>query len=230
MILRPIRFYDPGASGGGGSDDGKAVADAARLAAEKAEADKAEVKLSKADHAALMARVEAADKAEAARAAAAAKADKEGKAKADAEALKRGEHESLIAARDAELTIAKAEVDRLKAVEARETTRLKTLGERNEAKIGKLDKARQGLIPTILKADPDACAAWIDDNWDFLAGKGEPGSGTQRPANLRPDVKGIPPEVVAEAERFGKDPAFWFDTIRKTDPRRYKALTAPGVH
>lgn len=229
MKFRPTRFYDPGATGGGGGDDaGKSVTDAAKLAAE--EASKAEVKLSKADHAALLARVAAADKAEAERTAAATKADREAKAKADAEALKRGEHESVLKERESELAATKAEVERLKAVEARETARLKAIGERNEAKIGKLDKTRQGLIPAVLKADPDACAAWIEDNWEFLAGKGEPGSGTQRPGNLRPDVKGIPPEVVAEAERFGKDPAFWFDTIRKTDPRRYKALTAPGVH
>ena len=229
MILRPLRFYDPGTPGAGGGDDGRAAADAAKLAADKA-AEQAEVKLSKAEHAALLARVEAADKAEAARATAAAKADKAAKEKADAEALKRGEHESVLKDRETELAATKAEVERLKVLEKRETDRLKTLGERNDAKIGKLDKARQSLIPAVLKADPDACAAWIDDNWEFLAGKGEPGSGTQRPGGLRPDVKGIPPEVIAEAERFGKDPAFGVDTIRKTDPRRYKALTAPGVH
>lgn len=231
MFLRRLPLYDPGTGGGGGGDDaGKGAEAAAKLAAEKAEADKAEVKLSKADHDKLMARLAAADKAEIERAAAAEKTAAEVKAAAEADALKRGDHEKLLKDRDAELASTKAEVERLKAVEKRETDRLKAQGERNEAKIAKLDKTRQGLIPAVLKADPDACAAWLEDNWEFLGGKGEPGSGTGRPSALRPGNKGIPPEVIAEAERYKMDPATWFDTIRTSDPRRYAKLTAVGVH
>lgn len=118
---------------------------------------------------------------------------------AEAEAAKRGEFEKLYN----EAAPYKAKFEELAAKEAARMERLK---ERNAERVEKLPEHLRALFPS--QYDPEAQADWLDN-----AAKAAPQTfpaGTRTGGNL--PTGGIPPECVAEAERLGKDPEYWFRT------------------
>jgi len=89
------------------------------------------------------------------------------KAKADEEALARGEHEKVIAAKDAELT------EMLKKLETKDTEILKGQLERQLIDAGATDKfARDGMISSYLSAEERA----TEEDWLAALKEASPGS------------------------------------------------------
>lgn len=217
MRLLRLRCYDPNAEGGAAGEGGKGAGDDA--AALKARVADLEAKLAES------ARADESRKAAEAK----AKADAD-KARLDAEAadaLKRGEHEKLYGAEKAAREAAEA---KLADLSARETRRLEALTERNKARIKEIPESHRTLVPPSL--DPDALAHYLDVNAALLKGSdvvtsGVRGKGT---GSGGADTKGIPAEIVAEADRYGKEPAQWWAWVKTSDPRRAQRLSQTGAN
>lgn len=151
---------------------------------------------------------------------------KAAKARADAdtaEAIKRGEAERLYTA---ERTAREAAEARLAEHDAREAKRAKALDERTKAKIAEIPEARRSLVPKALKGED--LAEYLEANWHLLTQGEDRPAGTRRPAasaSASDSDKGIPDAIKAEALRHGQDAAKWWALVKKTDPKRAKALT-----
>lgn len=138
------------------------------------------------------------------------------KRKADeAEALKRGEHEKVLKAKDADLTSTKA---KLAEYEARETKRGEAVAAKNKARIEALPERARKLVPGGM--DPDAVSAWLDEAADFLGGDEDPVRGARRAKTT--EEPEIPEAAKAEWERnikhLGLSLKDWFPTWQKLHP------------
>lgn len=120
----------------------------------------------------------------------------EAKKKADDEAAKkRGDHEALLKSKDDEL---KGATERLKALEAKEKTRLDAVGKRNEERIKALPEKFRKVVPAGL--DADATADFLD-NLAGAIGEEDVATGARRPTGTA--SKSIPAECRAEFDRYG---------------------------
>lgn len=134
---------------------------------------------------------------------------------ADDKAAEEGRWKDLHSAATIELEAAKG---RLQQLEDAETARAATVAARNVTRVAALPEDGRALVPVGLSGD--ALASWLDTAEPRLAGGTARPAGTKARGGAAPE---IPADCIAEAKRYGKDPAWWFEHVhskRKQDLTR----------
>lgn len=128
----------------------------------------------------------------------------------EADAKRRGDHEQLLTAKDAELaTLA----ERVASYEKVEAARLAKVEAANAKRVKDIPEARRSLVPASLKGDE--LDEYITTNWALLKGD-DLATGTKRATGTADlDEKDVPADIAAEAARRGMAPLAWFNVLKK---------------
>lgn len=208
-LLLPMYAEPEGGAGGGGGDPTPEQPDPVKLAADL-ESARAEARAAKEAAATAVA--------EAARI----------KAEREAEALKAREKDGdilnlyeetkgALTAKEQALAATAAELAELKA---EKQARLDAMTAANTERLGKLPEEYRALVPAGL--DPETTAtqiARVEEVARKATAQPEGGRGGPRTGKETPPEK-IPAECIAEAQRYGMEPAIWFETVYKPRMKR----------
>lgn len=127
---------------------------------------------------------------------------------ADDAAKARGDHERLLAEREAE---AKTLAEKLKGYEEREAARIAKVDAANAKRIKEIPEIRRTLVPAEITGD--ALDVYLTTNWSLLKGD-DVATGTRTATGTAPGVR-LTKELIADAQKHNMDPEKWAEILTK---------------